>query len=40
MPQFDYCYCEVCRAGFKQQHGKDPLQLKDPAKSREWRQFR
>lgn len=40
LPQFDYCYCEVCRAGFKAQHGKDPLKLKDPSKSREWRQFR
>lgn len=40
LPQFDYCYCDVCRETFMQQHGKDPLRLKDPAKNREWCQFR
>ncbi|MES2125113.1 MAG: putative glycoside hydrolase [Gemmatimonadota bacterium] len=40
MPEYDFCYCEVCRATFRQQHGKDPLRLKDPASNRDWVQFR
>ena len=39
-PQYDYCYCEVCRGDFEKQTGVDPLKLKDPAASRAWRQFR
>lgn len=40
MPEFDFCYCTVCREKFKQQSGHDPLLLKNPAANREWRQFR
>jgi uncharacterized lipoprotein YddW (UPF0748 family) len=39
-PQYDYCYCEVCRREFKSKTGLDPLQLKDPSTNQEWRQFR
>ncbi|MES2306870.1 MAG: Tat pathway signal protein [Gemmatimonadota bacterium] len=40
MPEYDFCYCEVCREKFRKEHGKDPLALKDPSRNREWRQFR
>jgi len=40
-PQYDYCYCEHCRAEFKEQSGIDPLKdLEDPAANQAWRQFR
>lgn len=40
MPEFDFCYCSVCREKFRKQAGSDPLTLKHPAANREWRQFR
>jgi uncharacterized lipoprotein YddW (UPF0748 family) len=40
LPQFDYCYCEVCRNAFKQQTGEDPLKLPDPPANAAWRQYR
>ncbi len=39
-PEFDYCYCEVCRSKFEDQTGIDPLELDDPAMNEPWRQFR
>ena len=30
-PEFDFCYCDVCRASFKRQEGIDPLGLDDPS---------
>lgn len=39
-PQWDHCYCEVCRANFKAQTGIDPLQLDDPTENAEWMQYR
>lgn len=39
-PEWDYCYCEVCRHAFKEKTGLDPLTLKDPSESSEWKQFR
>ena len=39
-PQYDYCYCEVCRAQFERARGVDPLALEDPAANRAWLQFR
>lgn len=40
-PEYDYCYCDVCRADFKKASGIDPLSdLEDPSTSEEWRQFR
>ena len=40
MPEFDYCYCGVCRDKFKSQSGYDPLSLPDPAVDIAWREFR
>lgn len=40
MPQFDFCYCEVCRAKFEQQSGIDPMRLEDAPSNRAWREFR
>jgi len=39
-PEYDYCYCEVCRAEFRSRGGSDPLAMQDPSTSGEWRQFR
>lgn len=39
-PQFDYCYCAVCRAAFKRKTGEDPLKLPDAPANAAWRQFR
>lgn len=39
-PQYDYCYCTVCREKFMEKHGTDPLELEDPARSEEWLRFR
>mgnify|MGYP000141373490 CR=1 FL=1 len=39
-PQFDFCYCSVCRKAFKEQYGADPLELPDPPSNIAWRQFR
>ena len=39
-PQFDFCYCDVCRAEFRRQAGVDPLELADPTTHAPWRRFR
>ena len=39
-PQYDYCYCEVCRRDFKEETGLDPKDLEDPSANEAWRQFR
>ena len=39
-PQFDFCYCDVCRAMFREQTGIDPLDLPDPTQDVAWREFR
>ncbi len=39
-PQYDYCYCEVCRSEFKARTGLDPLALEEPSANQEWKQFR
>lgn len=39
-PQYDYCYCEVCRRKFREKHGRDPLKLEDPAHNDAWLQYR
>jgi uncharacterized lipoprotein YddW (UPF0748 family) len=39
-PEFDYCYCDVCRALFRAAGGEDPLHLPDPGADAAWRQFR
>ncbi len=40
MPEYDFCYCQVCRDTFKAQYGTDPLQLPAPSADQAWRQFR
>jgi len=40
MPQFDFCYCEVCREKFRRLDGRDPMKLEDPAADAAWREFR
>jgi uncharacterized lipoprotein YddW (UPF0748 family) len=39
-PQYDYCYCSVCRERFKEQHGIDPMELEDPAQNDTWLRYR
>lgn len=39
-PQWDFCYCDHCRAAFKELTGVDPLDLEDPSTNKEWLQFR
>lgn len=39
-PEYDYCYCDVCRAKFKAQTGRDPLELKYPMEDQSWINFR
>ncbi len=39
-PEFDYCYCDVCRETFRELSGSDPLELPDPTRDPEWKQFR
>jgi uncharacterized lipoprotein YddW (UPF0748 family) len=40
-PEFDYCYCSVCRDKFRNETGIDPLKdLQDPSANLQWRQFR
>ncbi len=39
-PQYDYCYCDHCVEGFKEQSGIDIRSVEDPAEVEEWKQFR
>lgn len=39
-PLWDFCYCEVCRAKFKELTGIDPLDLEDPTSNAQWMQYR
>ena len=39
-PEYDYCYCQVCREAFKRQSGLDPADMPDPPAQAAWRQFR
>jgi uncharacterized lipoprotein YddW (UPF0748 family) len=39
-PQFDYCYCELCRSQFKKLSGMDPLTIPDQATNEAWLNFR
>lgn len=40
LPEYDYCYCEVCQAKFKEQYGKDVKEIQFPEASLSWRLFR
>lgn len=39
-PEFDFCYCDVCRETFRRQTGEDPMALLDPPQDVAWREFR
>jgi len=39
-PEYDYCYCGVCRERFKRRSGQDPLGLADPPAHAGWLQYR
>lgn len=39
-PEFDFCYCGVCRDTFRNRTGTDPLDLPDPTADGAWREFR
>lgn len=40
LPEYDYCYCDICRRKFKEQTGQDPLELKYPMENQSWIHFR
>jgi len=40
LPAYDFCYCDVCQAGFKQQYGKDITAIQYPEASLSWRLYR
>lgn len=39
-PDYDFCYCQVCRERFVAQGGQDPLTQADPTQDPAWRQYR
>lgn len=40
LPQYDYCYCEVCRSSFRKSYGIDISEVQFPDQSLSWRKFR
>ncbi|UJH90726.1 hypothetical protein LZ575_18475 [Antarcticibacterium sp. 1MA-6-2] len=40
LPEFDFCYCDVCVAEFEKIHHKNPRNFENPAIDMEWKQFR
>ncbi len=40
MPEYDFCYCDLCRKKFKEQTGRDPLEDKYPMEDQSWVNFR
>ncbi|WP_109098589.1 putative glycoside hydrolase [Aquimarina sp. AU58] len=40
LPEFDFCYCDVCIKTFEQEHHKNPKETKNVAIDIEWKQFR
>ncbi len=40
LPEFDFCYCEVCREQFEAQTDRDPFTMDDPPSDEEWVRFR
>jgi len=40
LPEYDFCYCETCRANYQQAQGIDPLEIEYPDQSLSWRQYR
>ncbi|MBX3242497.1 MAG: family 10 glycosylhydrolase [Chitinophagaceae bacterium] len=40
LPEYDFCYCDVCREKFKSLKGIDPLELQYPDQNLSWRKYR
>lgn len=40
LPEYDYCYCEICRSKFKEWRGKDIEAVEFPDADLSWRLFR
>jgi len=40
LPEFDFCYCDVCLGEFKKIHHKNPLEIENTSIDMEWKQFR
>ncbi|MGP1621123.1 MAG: carbohydrate-binding family 9-like protein [Candidatus Cryptobacteroides sp.] len=40
LPDYDFCYCSLCRETFKKQTGRDPLLEKYPMEDQSWINFR
>lgn len=40
LPEYDFCYCDLCRELFKKQTGRDPLEEKYPMEDQSWINFR
>ncbi|TBW25836.1 putative glycoside hydrolase [Gramella sp. KN1008] len=40
LPEFDFCYCDVCINEFEELHHKNPRDFENPALDMEWKQFR
>lgn len=40
LPEYDFCYCDHCKAEFKAKYNKDVNEMQYPEASLSWRQFR
>lgn len=40
LPEFDFCYCDVCVSEFEKIHDKNPREIKNTSIDMEWKQFR
>ncbi|GAA4296319.1 family 10 glycosylhydrolase [Aestuariibaculum suncheonense] len=40
LPEYDFCYCDVCIREFEKIHHKNPLESKNTAIDMEWKNFR
>jgi uncharacterized lipoprotein YddW (UPF0748 family) len=40
LPEFDFCYCDVCISEFEKLHHKNPKEIENTAIDMEWKQFR
>lgn len=40
LPEFDFCYCDVCVSEFEKIHHKNPREIKNTNIDMEWKQFR
>jgi hypothetical protein len=40
LPEYDFCYCEVCQQKFKEKKGIDIMKVENPDQNLSWRKFR